>query len=260
MADQPVPTREGFIDADGHRHSLGVLRRRAAARRCACSTASPCQTKAWYGFLPLLQPTSSTSCSTTTSARASRPQPDEPYSITRIAAVPDDDHGRARDRARSTRWGSRTAGSSPSSTPASSHRPPAHADAVRDHPLARGAVRAVRGDLAALLPRGPGALRPLHRLPVREDLRRAVRAQGRRATALEPMRQRFDDRYKNEHPLPDPAHRGAGGVLRRARQPDAGVPRRDHADADHARRAGPGHPAVGAEEDARRLPQLALAD
>ena len=53
--EQPVPTREGFIEADGHRihwEYFGDGEREAA---CLLNGLAM-HTKAWYGFLPLLQP------------------------------------------------------------------------------------------------------------------------------------------------------------------------------------------------------------
>jgi pimeloyl-ACP methyl ester carboxylesterase len=55
MADQPVPTRQGAIDADGHAIHYEYFG--AGGREAVCLlNGLAMHTKAWYSFLPLLQP------------------------------------------------------------------------------------------------------------------------------------------------------------------------------------------------------------
>ena len=55
MPDQPVPTREGFIEADGHRIHWEYFGDGSREAVCLLNGLAM-HTKAWYGFLPLLQP------------------------------------------------------------------------------------------------------------------------------------------------------------------------------------------------------------
>ena len=143
-----VSSRPGAPD------SLGVLRRRATREAVCLLNGLAMHTKAWYGFPAPSPARVRRRCSTTTSGRAivraRRALLDR-----RIAAYltmimdalgietdPLDGHLVRRVRRHS-------------SIARQFHRPPAHPDAVRDHPLARGALRDVPGDLAALLPAGP---------------------------------------------------------------------------------------------------------
>ena len=124
-----------------------------AARRCALLNGLAMSTKAWYGFLPLLIAEYDVLLYDYLGQGKSS-KPDEPYSITRIAQYLTTDDGRAGHRE------DPLDGDLVRRLHRHRARPPvlaaaAHADAVRDHPVARGAVRAVRGDLAALLSRGP---------------------------------------------------------------------------------------------------------
>ncbi len=76
-------------------------------------------TRAWYGFLPLLADEYDVLLYDYLGQGESS-KPDEPYSITRIAQYLTAIMDELGDRRRCTRWGSPTAASSPSSTPASS--------------------------------------------------------------------------------------------------------------------------------------------
>jgi pimeloyl-ACP methyl ester carboxylesterase len=83
MPDQLVPTREGFIEADGQRihwEYFGDGRREAV---CLLNGLAM-HTKAWYGFLPLLQPEFDVLLYDYLGQGESS-APDEPYSISHIA-------------------------------------------------------------------------------------------------------------------------------------------------------------------------------
>jgi 3-oxoadipate enol-lactonase len=83
MASQPQPTRSGFVHADGHRiwyEYFGDGTREAVALLNGLAMS----TKAWYGFLPLLQPEYDVLLYDYLGQGESS-KPDEPYSITRIA-------------------------------------------------------------------------------------------------------------------------------------------------------------------------------
>ena len=83
MAEQPVPTRSGFVHADGHRiwyEYFGDGDREAVALLNGLAMS----TKAWYAFLPLLRPEYDVLLYDYLGQGESS-KPDEPYSITRIA-------------------------------------------------------------------------------------------------------------------------------------------------------------------------------
>ncbi len=83
MADQPVPDRQGSIEADGHSihyEYFGDGRREAV---CLLNGLAM-HTKAWYSFLPLLRPEFDVLLYDYLGQGESS-APDEPYSITRIA-------------------------------------------------------------------------------------------------------------------------------------------------------------------------------
>ncbi len=84
MADQPVPDRQGSIEADGrsiHYEYFGDGSREAV---CLLNGLAM-HTKAWYSFLPLLRPEFDVLLYDYLGQGESS-APDEPYSITRIAA------------------------------------------------------------------------------------------------------------------------------------------------------------------------------
>jgi len=83
MAEQPVPTRSGFVHADGHRiwyEYFGDGTREVVALLNGLAMS----TRAWYSFLPLLQPEYDVLLYDYLGQGESS-KPDEPYSITRIA-------------------------------------------------------------------------------------------------------------------------------------------------------------------------------
>ena len=83
MAEQPVPTRSGFVHADGHRiwyEYFGDGDREAVALLNGLAMS----TKAWYAFLPLLRPEYDVLLYDYLGQGESS-KPDAPYSITRIA-------------------------------------------------------------------------------------------------------------------------------------------------------------------------------
>jgi len=83
MASQPQPTRSGFVHADGHRiwyEYFGDGDREAVALLNGLAMS----TKAWYAFLPLLRPEYDVLLYDYLGQGESS-KPDEPYSITRIA-------------------------------------------------------------------------------------------------------------------------------------------------------------------------------
>jgi YD repeat-containing protein len=83
MAEQPVPTRSGFVHADGHRiwyEYFGSGRREVVALLNGLAMS----TKAWYGLLPLLSDEYDVLLYDYLGQGESS-KPDEPYSITRIA-------------------------------------------------------------------------------------------------------------------------------------------------------------------------------
>jgi 3-oxoadipate enol-lactonase len=84
MAEQPSPTREGFLAADSHRihwEYFGDGNREAV---CLLNGLAM-HTKAWYSLLPLLQPEFDVLLYDYLGQGESS-TPDEPYSITRIAS------------------------------------------------------------------------------------------------------------------------------------------------------------------------------
>jgi 3-oxoadipate enol-lactonase len=84
MAEQAVPTREGFVDADGmriHFEYFGTGAREAVALLNGLAMS----TKTWYGFLPMLQPEFDVLLYDYPGQGESS-KPDEPYSIARIGA------------------------------------------------------------------------------------------------------------------------------------------------------------------------------
>jgi 3-oxoadipate enol-lactonase len=83
MPDQPVPTREGFIEADGHRIHWEYFGDGSREAVCLLNGLAM-HTKAWYGFLPLLQPEFDVLLYDYLGQGESS-APDAPYSITRIA-------------------------------------------------------------------------------------------------------------------------------------------------------------------------------
>jgi 3-oxoadipate enol-lactonase len=83
MAEQPLPTRSGFVHADGHDiwyEYFGDGRREAVALLNGLAMS----TKAWYGLLPLLTDEYDVLLYDYLGQGESS-KPDEPYSITRIA-------------------------------------------------------------------------------------------------------------------------------------------------------------------------------
>jgi len=83
MAEQPVPTRSGFIHSDGHQiwyEYFGDGTREAVALLNGLAMS----TRAWYGFLPLLADEYDVLLYDYLGQGESS-KPDEPYSITRIA-------------------------------------------------------------------------------------------------------------------------------------------------------------------------------
>ena len=83
MAEQPVPTRSGFVHADGQRiwyEYFGDGTREAVALLNGLAMS----TRAWYGFLPLLADEFDVLLYDYPGQGESS-KPDEPYSITRIA-------------------------------------------------------------------------------------------------------------------------------------------------------------------------------
>ncbi|MFH1177851.1 MAG: alpha/beta hydrolase [Acidobacteriota bacterium] len=83
MSDQIEPTREGFISADGHQvhyEYFGEQKREAVALLNGLAM----HTKAWYGFLPLLHPEYDVLLYDYPGQGESSKE-DVPYSITRIA-------------------------------------------------------------------------------------------------------------------------------------------------------------------------------
>jgi 3-oxoadipate enol-lactonase len=82
MAEQPVPTREGFVHPDGfdiHYEYFGAGRREAVALLNGLAM----HTKAWYGFLPLLTDEFDVLLFDYP-GQGDSSKPDVPYSITRI--------------------------------------------------------------------------------------------------------------------------------------------------------------------------------
>jgi 3-oxoadipate enol-lactonase len=83
MAEQPVPSREGFVRADGHDihyEYFGDGTREAVALLNGLAM----HTKAWYGLLPLLEDEFDVLLYDYLGQGESS-KPDEPYSITRLA-------------------------------------------------------------------------------------------------------------------------------------------------------------------------------
>ena len=83
MAEQPLPTRSGFVHADGHDiwyEYFGDGRREAVALLNGLAMS----TRAWYGFLPLLADEYDVLLYDYPGQGESS-KPDEPTSITRIA-------------------------------------------------------------------------------------------------------------------------------------------------------------------------------
>ena len=83
MVEQPLPSRSGFVHADGHDiwyEYFGDGEREAVALLNGLAMS----TKAWYGFLPLLRPEYDVLLFDYLGQGESS-KPDEPYSITRIA-------------------------------------------------------------------------------------------------------------------------------------------------------------------------------
>jgi pimeloyl-ACP methyl ester carboxylesterase len=83
MADQPVPTREGFIEADGHRIHWEYFGDGSREAVCLLNGLA-LSTKAWYTFLPQLHPEFDVVLYDYLGQGQSS-EPDEPYSITRFA-------------------------------------------------------------------------------------------------------------------------------------------------------------------------------
>jgi len=84
MAEQLVPTREGFIDADGHRVHYEYFG--GGDREAACPlNGLAMHTKAWGPFLPLLHPELNVLLHDCLGQGWSS-APDEPVSITGLAA------------------------------------------------------------------------------------------------------------------------------------------------------------------------------
>jgi 3-oxoadipate enol-lactonase len=83
MADQPVPTREGFIETDGHRIHWEYFGDGTREAVCLLNGLA-LSTKAWYTFLPQLHPEFDMVLYDYLGQGQSS-EPDEPYSITRFA-------------------------------------------------------------------------------------------------------------------------------------------------------------------------------
>lgn len=83
MADQPVPTREGFIETDGHRIHWEYFGDGTREAVCLLNGLA-LSTKAWYMFLPQLQPEFDVVLYDYLGQGQSS-EPDAPYSITRFA-------------------------------------------------------------------------------------------------------------------------------------------------------------------------------
>ncbi len=84
MADQPVPTREGSVEADGH--SIHFEYFGDGDREAVCLlNGLAMHTKAWYPFLPLLRPEFDVLLYDYLGQGQSS-APDEPVSITRLGA------------------------------------------------------------------------------------------------------------------------------------------------------------------------------
>jgi len=84
MADQPVPTREDFIEAEGHRIHWEYFGDGSREAVCLLNGLAM-HTKAWYPFLNLLQPEFDVLLYDYLGQGESS-APDEPYSIARIAS------------------------------------------------------------------------------------------------------------------------------------------------------------------------------
>jgi pimeloyl-ACP methyl ester carboxylesterase len=84
MAEQPVPTREGFLAVDGHKIHWEYFGDGSREAVCLLNGLAM-HTKAWASFLPLLRPEFDVLLYDYLGQGESS-APDEPYSITRIAA------------------------------------------------------------------------------------------------------------------------------------------------------------------------------
>jgi pimeloyl-ACP methyl ester carboxylesterase len=84
MPEQPVPTQQGFIEADGHRIHWEYFGDGSREAVCLLNGLAM-HTKAWYSFLPLLQPEFDVLLYDYLGQGESS-APNEPYSISRIAA------------------------------------------------------------------------------------------------------------------------------------------------------------------------------
>ena len=83
MPEQPVPTQQGYIEADGHRIHWEYFGDGSREAVCLLNGLAM-HTKAWYSFLPLLQPEFDVLLYDYLGQGESS-EPDEPYSITRFA-------------------------------------------------------------------------------------------------------------------------------------------------------------------------------
>ncbi|MFI5166362.1 MAG: alpha/beta fold hydrolase [Thermoanaerobaculales bacterium] len=83
MAEQPVPTREGFLAVDGHKIHWEYFGDGTREAVCLLNGLAM-HTKAWASFLPLLRPEFDVLLYDYLGQGESS-APDEPYSITRIA-------------------------------------------------------------------------------------------------------------------------------------------------------------------------------
>jgi len=84
VAEQPVPTRQGFIEADGHTIHWECFGDGSREAVCLLNGLAM-HTKAWTSFLPLLQPEFDVLLYDYLGQGESS-APDEPYSISRLAA------------------------------------------------------------------------------------------------------------------------------------------------------------------------------
>ena len=83
MAEQPVPTQQGFIEPDGHRIHWEYFGDGSREAVCLLNGLA-LSTRAWYAFLPLLQPEFDVVLYDYLGQGESS-EPDQPYSITRFA-------------------------------------------------------------------------------------------------------------------------------------------------------------------------------
>lgn len=193
MADQPFPTREDFIETDGYRIHWEYFGDGSREAVCLLNGLAM-HTKAWYPFLPLLQPEFDVLLYDYLGQGESS-APDEPYSISRIAGY----LTMIMDALRIERIHSM--GISYGGFVAIEHARQSH---HRLHTLTLSGIILSREELfemyEALSLRfyrlGPDSFGLYtHYLYEKIFGEPFVRKIGR--DALEPMRQRFEDRYKN---------------------------------------------------------------